>query len=169
LETDISVSLEDVALGSEKRISFRWGDRVESLSVKIPKGIEDGKKLRIPGKGQESPFGGPRGDLYLRVKILEHPVFQRQGRDLIVDREIPFSHAVLGTTVEIPTLEGKTLRVKIPPGTDGQARIRVRGHGLPSLKGGGKGDLYVKVRIRVPKQLTPAQRELVEKLRDVGL
>jgi curved DNA-binding protein len=169
LEIEVPVTLEEVARGVERRISFRRGGRIENLSVKIPKGMEQGKKLRVGGKGAESPAGGPPGDLYMKVRLLDHPKFQTEGKDLIVQSDISFTDAVLGTSVRVPTLEGKTLSVKIPPGTQGQGRIRVRAHGLPMMKGEGKGDLYVKVRIRVPKKLSRRQKELMEGLRETGL
>jgi curved DNA-binding protein len=105
----------------------------------------------------------------MKVRLLDHPKFQTEGKDLIVQSDISFTDAVLGTSVRVPTLEGKTLSVKIPPGTQGQGRIRVRAHGLPMMKGEGKGDLYVKVRIRVPKKLSRRQKELMEGLRKTGL
>ena len=169
LEMELEVTLEELAQGVERRISYRGAGKVESLSVKIPKGIEAGKKLRLAGKGNPSPFGGPPGDLFIRVAVADHPVFQREGRDLIVEREISFTEATLGSEIRVPTVDGKTLNVKIPPGTQGQSRIRVRGHGLPSMKGEERGNLYVKVNIRVPKKLTRQQKELLQQLRGVGM
>jgi curved DNA-binding protein len=103
---EIAISLEEAASGGEKRISFRKNGRVEEISVKIPRGIPSGKKLRLTGKGMQGKNGGPPGDLYLQVSIAEHPIFSREGDDLIVEREINFSEAVLGTTIEVRTLEG---------------------------------------------------------------
>lgn len=169
LELEIQVTLEEVALGVERRISFRRNGGIENLSVKIPKGIEPGNKLRLAGKGAEIPGGGSPGDLYIVVRVLDHPTFQREGADLIVERDLSLTDAMLGTKIRVPTLDGKTLSVKIPPGTQGQSRIRVKGHGLPGKRGKTDGDMYVKVRIRIPKKLTPRQRELVEELRNTGL
>jgi len=169
LEMVAEVTLEEVASGVERRISYDAGGRPENLSVRIPRGIENGKRLRVAGKGGVSPYGGPQGDLYIRVAVLEHPVFHREGADLTVDREISFVEAVLGTEVRVPTVEGKVLNVKIPPGTQGQSRIRLKNHGIPGMKGESGGDLFVKVSIRVPKKLSKAQKELVQQLRDAGL
>ena len=169
LEMEVEVTLEEVARGVERRISYQAAGRVESLSVRIPKGMEDGKKLRLAGKGAPSPYGGAPGDLYIRVKVPDHPAFKREGRDLTLEQEISFADAALGATVRVPTVEGKTLSVKVPAGTHCQSRIRVRGHGLPGMRGEPKGDLYVKVLIRVPRRPTPAQRELLEQLRREGL
>jgi curved DNA-binding protein len=169
LEMEVEVTLEELARGIERRVSYQGAGRVESLAVKIPRGIEAGKRLRLAGKGAPSPYGGAPGDLYIRVKVPEHPVFKREGRDLTLEQEISFADAALGTMVRVPTVEGKTLSVKIPPGTHCQSRIRVRGHGLPGMKGEPKGNLYVKVLIRVPERLTQGQRELLEQLRAAGL
>jgi curved DNA-binding protein len=169
LEIPLQVTLEEVARGAERRISYPLGDRMETLTVKIPRGIEHGKKLRLAGKGMPSPYGGPPGDLYLNVQLLDHPVYQREGRDLTIEKEITFSDAVLGTEVRVPTLDGKTLSVKVPPGTQPGSRIRVKGYGLPSLKGEEKGDLYVRINVKVPTSLSPSQRELVKKLKEQGL
>lgn len=169
LEMELEVTLEEVATGAERKISIPRGGRVESLSVRVPRGIESGKRLRLRGKGVESPYGGPPGDLFLRVNVLEHPVFKREGRDLTVEQEVSFSDAVLGGEIRVPTVEGKTLSVKIPAGTHAHSRIRVRGQGLPGMKGEAKGDLYVKVLIRVPKRLSRRQRELIERLREEGM
>lgn len=169
LEMVLQISLEEVATGAERRISYQVGDRIETLSVKIPKGIESGKKLRLAGKGAPGPYGGPPGDLYLRVEVLEHPVFHREGNQLTVEREISFSEAALGTELRVPTVDGKTLNVKVPAGTQPGSRIRVRGHGLPDMHGQGCGDLYVRVNVRVPRKLTRAQKELMQQLRDQGL
>jgi curved DNA-binding protein len=169
LEMELQVTLEEVARGAERKISYQGPAGVEGLSVKVPKGIDSGQRLRLPGKGGQSASGGSRGDLFLRVVLQEHPVFKREGRDLIVNPEISLSDAALGTEVRVPTLEGKMLSVKIPPGTQPHSRIRVKGHGLPSMKGDGKGNLLVMPSIRVPKKLTRPQRDLLERLREAGL
>jgi len=169
MEKVVQVTLEEVAKGAQRRISYHVGDRTETLSVKIPKGIESGKRLRIPGKGGHAQYGGVPGDLYLKVEVLEHPLFKREGRDLTVEKEISFSEAALGTEVLVPTVEGKTLSVKVPPGTQPGSRIRVKGHGLPEMRGQSRGDMYVRIGVRVPSRLTRAQKELIHQLREQGL
>lgn len=169
LEMLLQVTLEEVAQGAERRISYPLGDRTETLSVKIPKGIESGKRLRIPGKGGQAPHGGIPGDLYLKMEVLEHPVFKREGRDLTVEKELSFSEAALGTKLLVPTVEGKTLSVKIPAGTQAGSRIRVRGYGLPDMKGQTRGDLYVRINVKVPSKLTKTQKDLIQQLREQGL
>ncbi len=165
---EITISLEEAAWGGEKRINYRKNGKVEEVSVKIPRGIPSGKKLRLAGKGMEGRNGGPPGDLYLQVSIREHPVFSREGDDLIVEKEINFSEAVLGTTIEVPTLEGMK-KVKIPPGTQSHTKMRLKGLGTPHFQGEGKGDEYVKVIVKVPKKVTEKSKGLIQELAEEGL
>ena len=165
---EITISLEEAAWGGEKRINYRKNGRVEEVSVKIPRGIPSGKKLRLAGKGMEGRNGGPPGDLYLQVSVKEHPVFSREGVDLIVEKEINFSEAVLGTTIEVPTLEGMK-KVKIPPGTQSHTKMRLKGLGIPHFQGEGKGDEYVKVVVKVPKKMTEKSKSLIQELAKEGI
>jgi len=166
---ELPITLNDVLTGAEKTISLGHGPHAEKVSVKIPPGIAAGKKLRLSGKGSPSPMGGQPGDLYLHIKILPHETFTREGHDLIVDKQIPFTAAVLGTEIPVPTLEGKQLKVKVPAGTQPQAKLRLKGNGLPLGPKGGRGDLFVRISIAVPKKLTDQQEELIKKLADAGL
>jgi curved DNA-binding protein len=165
---ELTISLEEAAFGGEKRISYRKGGRIEEVSIKIPPGIPPGKKLRLKGKGMEGKNGGPPGDLYLQVSIAEHPVFSREGDDLIVEREINFSEAVIGTTIEVPTLEGMK-KVKVPPGTQSHTKMRLKGLGIPHFQKEGKGDEYVRVIVRIPKRVTEKSRVLIQDLAKEGL
>ncbi|MDD3619845.1 MAG: DnaJ C-terminal domain-containing protein [Desulfobulbaceae bacterium] len=169
LTYQLSISFEDVLHGAEKTISLRHNGAPQNVSVKIPKGIESGKRLRLSGKGAPSPSGGPPGDLYLKITVDPHPEFQRDGDDLIVEKKIPFSMACLGTEVEIVTLEGKRFKIKVPPGVQQDARLRVKGHGLPSGPIGERGDLYVKIGVHVPQELSEEQQGIIGKLADAGL
>ena len=164
---ELTISLEEAAFGGEKRISYRKNGRVEEVSVKIPRGIPSGKRLRLTGKGIEGKNGGPPGDLYLQVSIAEHPIFSREGDDLIVEKEINFSEAVLGTTIEVPTLEGMK-KVKIPPGTQSHTKMRLKGLGIPHFQKEGKGDEYVKVIVRIPKRVTEKSRGIDPRARQRG-
>ena len=166
---ELAIDLHDVLTGAEKTISLRHDDRTENVAVKIPAGIEEGKKLRLSGKGQPSPYGGPPGDLFLVMRIQPHPVFGRDGQNLILEKEIPFSAACLGTELEVPTLEGKALKVKIPAGMQPKGKLRLKGHGLPSGAGGARGDILVSVTARVPKELSAAQKKLVKQLAEHDL
>jgi curved DNA-binding protein len=165
---ELTISLEEAAFGGEKRISYRKNGRVEEVSVKIPRGIPSGKRLRLTGKGIEGKNGGPPGDLYLQVSIAEHPIFSRERNDLIVEKEINFSEAVLGTTIEVPTLEGMK-KVKIPPGTQSHTKMRLKGLGIPHFQKEGKGDEYVKVIVRIPNRVTEKSRGLIQELAKEGL
>jgi curved DNA-binding protein len=160
---ELTISLEEAASGGEKRISYRKGGKIEEVSVKIPKGILSGKKLRLAGKGMEGKNGGPPGDLYLQISIRKHPIFNREGDDLTVEKEINFTEAVLGTTIEVPTLVGKK-RVKIPPGTQSHTKMRLKDLGIPHFQAEGRGDEYVRVIVRVPKKVTEKSKRLIEEL-----
>jgi curved DNA-binding protein len=141
---------------------------VEEVSVRIPKGIPEGKKLRLAGKGMEGKRGGPPGDLYLQISIAEHPIFTREGDDLVVDKEVRFSEAVLGTSIDVPTLEG-TKRIKIPPGTQSHTKMRLKGLGIPHLQGEGRGDEYVQVIVKIPKKLSEKAKGLIQELAKEGV
>jgi len=166
---ELPVSLEEVFHGGEKMVSYRVGSRTERISVKVPPGIETGKKLRLAGKGEPGPPGAQPGDLLIKINVLDHPQFKREGADLEITKEVPFSQAALGATVEVNTLEGKNLTVKLPKGTQPGARLRLKGQGLPPFKGSGRGDLFVRVAIEVPQRLSKSQKELLEKLAEEGL
>jgi curved DNA-binding protein len=165
---ELSISLEEAASGGEKRVSYRKNGRIEEVSVRIPKGIPTGKKLRLAGKGMQGRNGGPPGDLYLQISVRDHPIFTREGDDLVVEKEVDFSEAVLGTTVEVPTLEGKK-RVKVPPGTQSHTKMRLKGLGLPRFQREGRGDELVKVIVRVPKRVSEKSKKLIEELAREGI
>lgn len=169
LTFELSVSLNDVLNGSDKTISLRRDGRMENVSVKVPSGIEEGKKLRLAGKGQPSPTGGPAGDLYLLIKILPHDVFTREGSNLVIEKKIPFSAACLGTEISVNSLSGQELLVKVPAGIQQQAKLRLKGHGLPTTPKGSRGDIHVRIAVQIPKKLTAEQKKIVEKLSETGL
>ena len=169
LTYELSVSLGEILSGSEKTISLRREGQTENVSVKIPKGIKAGQKLRLAGKGNPSPYGGPPGDLLLIINEQPHPVFTRDGNNLIVEQKIPFSKACLGSEISIKSLEDKNLKVKVPAGIQQQAKLRLKGHGLPAGKKGGRGDIYVKFLVDIPKKLSEEQKKIVQELADKGL
>ncbi len=169
LTYELSVSLNEILSGSEKTISLRRENKTENVSVKIPKGIKAGQKLRLAGKGSPSPYGGPPGDLFLIIKEQPHAVFSRDGNNLIVEQRIPFSKACLGSEISVKSLEGKELKVKVPAGIQSQSKLRVKGHGLPAGKTGSRGDVFVKITVDVPKDLTKEQKKLIKELADKGL
>jgi curved DNA-binding protein len=169
LTYELHISLEDVLHGAEKTIALRHNGASKSVTVKIPKGIEEGKRLRLGGKGAPSNNGGPAGDLYLKVRVDPHAHFCRDGDDLVTECRIPFSEACLGTTVEINTLENKTFKVKVPAGVQQESRLRIKGHGLPSGPIGERGDIYVRIAVRIPKELNSEQEEVIRGLAEKGL
>ena len=166
---EMPLTLYEAAFGASKDISIQTQGAPERVTVKIPKGMAGGQKLRLAGKGRPGPFGGPRGDLYIQAVLLEDPVFSVEGQDLTTHREIKLSEALLGTTVSVPALDGKQYNLKVPPGTKSGTRLRLPGHGLPAMKGGKKGDLFVRIHVDIPRQLTAEQKRLVEKLAATGL
>ena len=166
---ELQVSLKEAVFGTSKTTSFNRNGKVERVTVKIPAGISTGKKLRITGKGQEGGWGGPAGDLLIKILVAPHPVFDRRGDDLIVSREITVTQAVFGTKIEVPTLDDKTLSLTVPPGTQSHTQMRIRGHGVPRFKKTGRGDLYIKIIVRLPKSLTVEQEELFKQLAEQGL
>ncbi len=169
LTIEITISLEESVHGTEKLITYQLNGRQERVSVKIPAGIEEGKKLRLAGKGQPSPWGGPAGDLYIKIRIAPHPVFRRKKNDLYLTRHIKLSEALLGTEISVPTLNGKTLKLKVPPGIQSHTKMRLKNQGVKSLTNGTRGDLYVEIVVDLPKKLSPEQRKIVEELAREGL
>ena len=169
LTYEITVTLNDVLHGAEKAINLRGSGSDKNISVKIPKGIEAGKRLRLSGKGMPSPSGGPAGDLYLKINIEPHPVFTRKGDDLLMEKRIPFSEACLGTKIEVETLDGKTFKVKVPAGVQQESKLRLKGHGLPSGPIGHRGNIYVKIAVKIPKKLTKDQKKAIKALSETGL
>lgn len=134
-----------------------------TITVKVPAGVETGTRLRISGDGETGIRGGPSGDLYVVVTVVEHPIFRREGDDLTCEVPISFTQAALGGDAQVPTLNGM-IPIHIPPGTQPGTEFRVGGYGLPSLRGYGRGDLRVKVLVEIPSRLTAEQRELLEEL-----
>jgi curved DNA-binding protein len=166
---ELSLNLEDTINTQEKSISYNVGGVNHQVKVRIPAGIGNGKKLRLAGKGQPGPQGGSSGDLYIKIRILNHPIFQRQEDDLYISREIKFSEAALGTQIEVPTIDGKRLNLKIPAGTQSGSKMRLKGHGLPRMGGASRGDAYVKIQVAVPKKLSKTQKAAIDELKDLDL
>ena len=169
LEYTLNASLEDSYSGIEKVLSMQRHGKTEEIRIKIPAGIKSGQKLRIHGKGQESVDGGPSGDLYIKTNIADHPVFKREGDDVYTEKSIAFSEAALGTSIDVPVLGGGRKRIKIPPGTQNNTKIRMRDFGIPHFRKAGKGDEFIKVTISVPKSLTKKQKNIIKNLSEEGL
>jgi molecular chaperone DnaJ len=133
------------------------------LAIKIPAGVDDGMRLRVSGEGEAGMLGGPHGDLYVVLRVREHPFFERRGNDLYCTIPISVAQATLGTEIHAPTLQGHE-RLRIPEGTQPGSVFRIRGMGLPSLEGRGRGDLYISIHVAVPTHLSREQRRLMEML-----
>ena len=166
---ELPLTLKEVANGTRKTVSLQHQGYSEKVTVKIPKGLISGKKLRLAGKGSPSPIGGPPGDLFIQAKVLNDPLYRAEKYDLHMNQELKLSEAVLGTHISVPTLDDKQLSLKIPPGTKPGTKMRMSGHGLPHMKGNKKGDLYVKIQVKLPRQLTDEQKKLIEQLAEMGL
>lgn len=159
---ELPISIEEAHHGAEKQVTYQGSSGPKQMKVRIPTGIAEGQRLRIPGRGEPAHGGGAAGDLYFTVRIEEHPIYEREGTDLILRREVPFTLVALGGMLEVPTLDG-VKKVKIAAGTQPQTRIRLTGHGMAG-RGGKRGDFYLIVMPRVPVKLTAGQRKLLEQL-----
>ena len=165
LEYELSLTHKDIFDGTTKTISIGS----EQLTVKIPKGMITGKKLRLSGKGEASPMGGPSGDLYIKSRLVNDSVFSSEEYDLYHDTEISLSQALLGTSVLISTLDDKERNLKIAAGAQHKTKMKLTGFGLPHMKGGKTGDLFVRINVKMPKDLSKEQIELIEKLAVSGI
>jgi molecular chaperone DnaJ len=139
----------------------------KKLSVTIPKGVDDGTRIRLAGKGEAGTKGGTSGDLYLFINVHSHDLFKRSDENLFFEFPISIADAALGTTIEIPTIDGGRAKIKIPDGTQSGKQFRLKGKGMPYMRGSGNGDLYVQVNTEVPISLNKAQKELLEKFREI--
>ncbi len=166
---ELPITLQEVMTGASKQIRFQHGAQSENLTVKIPKGMVTGKKLRIAGKGEPGPYGGPAGDLYITTQIQEDQMFDVKGHDLHIKRSLKLSDALLGVTLAIPTVDGKQLSLKVPAGIKHKTKMRLSGNGLPHMNEDTRGDLYVQIDVQMPKHLNKEQKKLVEQLAESGL
>ena len=132
-----------------------------TLSIKIPPGVESGSRLRLANEGEAGIEGGPSGDLYVVITVKEHPFFVREGNDVLCSVPVSFVQAALGSKIEVPTLKGD-VSLNIPPGTQPGSALRIKGKGIPDLRGYGTGDQIVTIDVQIPKKLTPGQKELLE-------
>ncbi len=138
--------------------------REKSLSVKIPAGVDTGDRIRLSGEGEVGERGAPAGDLYVEVRVKPHPIFERDGKNLICDVPLDIATAALGGEIDVPTLDGR-VKLKIPAGTQSERVFRLRGKGVRPVRGGSPGDVLCRVRIETPVHLTPRQKELLEEFR----
>lgn len=166
IEGDIMVTLDEAMHGAVRTVNVRHtvgrNVKTETHQVKIPPGVTEGQRLRIPGRGEAGLGGGAAGDLYLRVRLAKHPDFEIEDHNLVYEAELAPWEAVLGAEIPVPAPDGR-VNIKIPPGTQSGQKLRVRGRGLP-LRGGGRGDLLVVTRIVVPAKVSDAEKKLWEEL-----
>jgi len=159
LSAEMHLSFHDAVSGTTRQLNVNG----QTVKVKIPKGVNDGARIRVRGRGAPGRNGGSAGDLYVTVKVADHPIFGRSGKNLTIDVPITFVEATLGAEIDVPTLEGK-VRVRIPAGTQSGRTFRVRGHGVEDSKGS-KGDLLVAVTVTVPEKLSDEGKELLQEFR----
>ncbi|MBM3778334.1 MAG: J domain-containing protein [Acidimicrobiia bacterium] len=165
VEHEIDLTLDDAYHGATRRLSFEENGGTRSVDVRIPPGVSDGSRVRVAGAGGPGAGGGEAGHLYLRVRLLPHPVFERRGRDLYTRVPVTVTTAVLGGEADVPTLAGKPVRLKIPPLTQNAQVFRVKGYGMPSVgRPEDRGDAYARVDVQLPTALSSREREHWEAL-----
>jgi DnaJ-class molecular chaperone len=161
VQAETTITLEEAFRGTERTLELQTPDGRRRVEVKIPPGIGDGARVRVAGQGTPGLNGGPPGDIFVRVHVRPHPVFRREGV------QVPLDVALLGGEVLVPTLRGSSVSLRVPPETQNGTRLRLRGLGMPRVRGGGQGDLYAEVDVRLPVPMPPEARELAEKLMEV--
>ena len=139
----------------------------ENVTVKIPKGVDDGTRIRVSGKGEAGSKGGLSGDLYLFISIDNHDIFKRAEENLYYELPISFTDAALGTSVEVPSIDGGKSKIKIPAGTQHGKQFRLRGKGMPVLSGNVFGDLYIRINTQVLTSLTKKQKEILQEFTNI--
>jgi molecular chaperone DnaJ len=141
--------------------------RERKIEIKIPAGVDDGSRVRMSGEGEAGLRGGPPGDLYVFIHVRPHKIFQRQNNDLFCEFPISFTHAALGADLEVPTIDGKA-RLRIPEGTQSETVFRLKGKGVPSLRGFARGDQLVKIKVEVPRRLNARQKNILREFAKAG-
>jgi len=173
IEGDILVTLDEIMHGAVRPVTLQSTDprtgktTTETFQVRIPLGVADGKRIRVPAQGQPGTGGAAAGDLYLRIRHAAHPDFHTEGHDLYHELEIAPWEAVLGAELSVPTLDGQ-IKLRVPAGCENNQQLRVRKRGLPTGKPDERGDFYATLVILFPETITPAERELWEKLREIS-
>ena len=166
VESEITLSLEEAFHGTTRQLSINTDGHARTVPVRIPAGVTDGSRVRVSGEGESGTGGAQSGDLYLRIRLSPHARFERKGHDLHTRVQVPLTTAVLGGEVDVTTLGGRSLRLRIPPTTQNGQVFRLKGHGMPSVgKADDVGDLYATVDVDLPRELTPEQKAHFEELR----
>jgi molecular chaperone DnaJ len=146
---------------------FGTQKKKKTLSIQIPKGVDDGTRIRLSGKGEAGSKGGADGDLYVYIQVRKHELFEREEENLFYELPVSLADAALGTSIEVPNIDGSRSKVKIPAGTQSGKQLRLRDKGMPMLRGGGYGDLYLQIKVETPVSLNAEQKELLEKFKDL--
>jgi curved DNA-binding protein len=172
-EDEIQLNLEDAYHGATRRLTIKQDGHARTVDVRIPPGVGEGSRVRVVGEGEHGSSGAQSGDLYLRIRVAPHAKFERKGKDLYTHVSVPLTTAVLGGEVDVPALDGKSLRLKVPPTTQNAQVFRLRGHGMPAVgktdvktdgKTDDRGDLYATVDVQLPRQLTAEEKAHFEEL-----
>jgi len=170
LRYDLEIDFMEAFHGGKKKVQYKdpASGQVQNLSIKIPRGVIDDQKLRLKGKGMPGENGGSSGDLYIAIHIKKHPNFERKNDDIHIVQEVPFTIAALGGKIQVQGIE-KALNVSIPPGTNDSSLLRLKNQGFYKINSEHRGNLLVKIKIKVPKEINGNQKELLVKLQEVGL
>lgn len=169
LEYELPLTIHEIINGTKKTITINQGGAAKAIEVKIPKGLTRGKKIRLAGKGELSPHGGPAGNLYIKSNPIPSDGYTIEGNDILLSKQVLLTQALIGDTLEVETPDNTTINLKIPAGTNHKSKMRIPNHGIPQMKGNGCGDLFVVINISMPKNLTTEQKELIQQLKKAGL
>jgi DnaJ-class molecular chaperone len=168
-EQEIQLGLEDAYQGATRRLAIKQDGHARTVDVRIPPGVSDGSRVRVAGEGEHATGATQAGDLYLRIRLTPDPRFERKGKDLHAQVEVPLTTAVLGGEVSVSTPGGKSLRLKIPATTQNAQVFRLKGHGMPVVgKPTERGDLYATISVQLPRQLSAEERTHFEELQKLG-
>ena len=170
LRYDMEIDFMDAFYGGKQKVQYKdpVGGQMKTLNVTIPRGVRSDQKLRLKGKGMAGENGGSAGDLYIAINVKNHPRFERKGDNIIIEQEVPFTIAALGGKVQVNGIE-KSLTVTIPPGTNDSSFLRLKNQGFYKINSDQRGNLLVKVKIKIPEKLNKNQKQLLEQLQEVGL
>lgn len=169
IEYEIPLTLLEIINGTKKTITINQGGSAKAIEVKIPRGLTKGKKIRLTGKGEISPNGGPAGNLYIRASATPSDGYIIEGNDVLLTKTIKLTQALLGDSIEVETPDKTRINLKIPAGTNHKSKMRIPKRGIPHMKGNDCGDLFVVINIIMSKELTTEQKELIQQLKKTGL
>ncbi len=166
---EIPITLKEAVNGGSRTISLDHTGKKETISVKIPKGMITGKKIRLQEKGYSGSYGGSPGDLYIQAELKEDPFYKTEGYDIIIEHAVSISDSLLGTNITIDDVSGNSLTIKVPPCTKHKTKFRIPNRGIPYMNDDRCGDLYISILVDIPKELNKKQEKLVKQLKEAGL